>query len=246
MRLASLLAAALLLIAGPGNAGAPAPLCGAGVFAVAGESLVPDPDFDLPDLVTLEGDTLQVASGTEAEVSLRPTRRGTVLRGRLAVPYTGRRPFAGSQFENEMAAVSWNVLMGLVNSSPNGGASRPVKPPRIKALIDPECRVMTGTLRGRGLRRDFVATAVYGDAVCGTIVGIPCGGGTFCELPEDTCSSADLAGVCVPVGVACPQYWEPVCGCDGVTYGNDCERGVAGAQKAHDGACEDAPSEAAR
>lgn len=242
---ASLAAASLLLgslIGSPGAAGALPPLCSQGVFAVAGDPLVPDRSLEAPDLVSLEGSTLETASGAVAAISLRQTRRGTVLRGRfVAVPYVSgsmRHPFTGAQFENELAAFSWNVVMGLVGFDLPSGASRADKPPRIKALLDPECKVMTGKLRGRGLRRDFVATAVYGEPVCGTIAGLPCAEGAFCELPPDTCQSADLAGICVPRDVACTQQWEPVCGCDGVTYGNDCERGVARVQKAHDGACE--------
>jgi hypothetical protein len=238
VRSASLAAAALLLLFGsPAAAGGPAPLCSQGVFSVAGGPLVANPAFELPDLVSLEGATLEIASGAVAEVSLRQTRRGTVLRGRFAASYSGPRRLGDSRFLNEMAALSWNVLMGIVDFTP-AGASRPAKPRRIKALLDPECKVMTGKLRGRGLRRSFVATAVYGEPVCGTIVGIPCPERSFCELPPDTCQSADLGGVCVPQDVGCTQQWDPVCGCDGVTYGNDCERGLAGAQKAHDGACE--------
>jgi hypothetical protein len=81
------------------------------------------------------------------------------------------------------------------------------------------------------------------EGVCGTIVGIPCPEGSFCELPPDTCSSADLAGVCVPHADACTLDWNPVCGCDGLTYGNDCERQSAGVSKAHDGECAGGPAD---
>jgi len=244
MRRASLAASLLLalpllasLIGSPGAAGALAPLCSEGVFRVAGDPLLPDPAFEAPDLVSLEGATLEIASGALAEISVRQTRRGTVLRGRLVPSAAARSPFSGPHFEAELAAFSWNALQGLVDFA-SGGSSHAPKPPRIKALLDPECKVMTGKLRGRGLRREFVATAVYGEPVCGTIAGLPCADGSFCELPPDTCQSADLAGVCLPRSEGCTLQWEPICGCDGVTYGNDCERTVAGVPKAHGGACE--------
>jgi hypothetical protein len=75
-------------------------------------------------------------------------------------------------------------------------------------------------------------------AVCGTIVGIPCPEGQFCEFPPGMCNAADLGGRCVEVADACPELYAPVCGCDGKTYGNDCERRAAKVQKAHDGPCE--------
>jgi hypothetical protein len=75
------------------------------------------------------------------------------------------------------------------------------------------------------------------DRTCGTIVGIPCPEGQFCEFPAGMCGGADLAGTCVPVPTACPRNLDPVCGCNGATYPNDCARRAREIQKDHDGRC---------
>jgi hypothetical protein len=65
-----------------------------------------------------------------------------------------------------------------------------------------------------------------------------CGGGCpagfFCEAPAGTCASD---GMCVEMPFICGFIFAPVCGCDGMTYSNDCIRQSAGVSLLHDGEC---------
>lgn len=57
----------------------------------------------------------------------------------------------------------------------------------------------------------------------------------FCELPSNNCNIS--IGQCVEIPDACPEILDPTCGCDGVSYSNDCLRLQAGVSKAEDGEC---------
>ena len=74
-------------------------------------------------------------------------------------------------------------------------------------------------------------------ARCGGYAGIKCGEGEWCQRAASRCSATDLSGACARIPQVCSMIFRPVCGCDGKTYGNDCQRQAAQAQLAHTGPC---------
>ena len=78
---------------------------------------------------------------------------------------------------------------------------------------------------------------------CGGFIINPgiCGENQFCQKPAGACWNWDIGGTCTVKPLRCPirkgVFYIKECGCNGVTYANDCERRKAGVSMLHKGAC---------
>lgn len=80
-------------------------------------------------------------------------------------------------------------------------------------------------------------TAAQTGPACGGSNAAKCPDGQACQFPAGQCGVADLQGNCVTVPATCPEGGPKVCGCDGITYANECQLLKAGVRQAKKGDC---------
>ncbi len=88
-----------------------------------------------------------------------------------------------------------------------------------------------------GVSIDYIGECI---PVCGGALGTGCAATEFCVLPVGSCDSPSTTGICTfndSNNVSCLTVVDPVCGCDGNTYGNDCEALLASVNIDHTGEC---------
>lgn len=107
------------------------------------------------------------------------------------------------------------------------------RPQFCNANIDPVCgcdqQTYNNDCEAAAAGQDVAYMGKCATEHCGGFAGLTCQTrDTYCDWTPNSCGNADALGDCRPIPTSCPPTVEQVCGCDLMTYANDCEAQRAG------------------
>ncbi len=134
----------------------------------------------------------------------------------------------------------WSRLLSILALAPLALAAKGCN----SAVVGDECP--TDATCNTGTAGSGAGTAGSGAGNgnrCGGLLGAACSKGEYCAYASSAaCGAADQTGQCEPRPEVCAEIYQPTCGCDDKTYGNECEAAGAGVSVAHAGECQTAGS----
>lgn len=101
------------------------------------------------------------------------------------------------------------------------------------------CSVCDSSGSPRLMRLEECPDAGRNTVECGGPLGNTCPDTEFCAYePGQMCGATGATSFCSPRSIGCPEViGDPVCGCDGVSYGDACSAAISGTGIHHLGLC---------